>query len=161
MSRSQFQSRIFILRHAWLNLWDERMTTGRINQVTTFISPSSKMNTGATSNRLVKIFIIELNKRVHKCTKATRPPFVVGNRAPFAELSITQPNQNAHNQINGSKHTDKGSRQSPHNIAQMNVLLYWTESKLTPFQIFSWPHLLKHKTHCTAANRTRVSQSAT
>ena len=23
----------FILRHAWLNLWDERMTTGRINQV--------------------------------------------------------------------------------------------------------------------------------
>ena len=33
MSRSQFQSRRFILRHAWLNLWDERMTTGRINQV--------------------------------------------------------------------------------------------------------------------------------
>ena len=36
MSRSQFQSRIFILRHAWLNLWDERMTTGRINQVAIF-----------------------------------------------------------------------------------------------------------------------------
>ena len=35
MSRSQFQSKIFILRHAWLNLWDERMTTGRINQVAT------------------------------------------------------------------------------------------------------------------------------
>ncbi len=33
MSRSQFHSKIFILRHAWLNLWDERMTTGRINQV--------------------------------------------------------------------------------------------------------------------------------
>ena len=33
MSRSQFQSNIFILTHAWLNLWDERMTTGRINQV--------------------------------------------------------------------------------------------------------------------------------
>ena len=33
MSRSQFQSKRFILRHAWLNLWDERMTTGRINQV--------------------------------------------------------------------------------------------------------------------------------
>jgi hypothetical protein len=26
----------FILRHAWLNLWDKHMTTGRINQVTTF-----------------------------------------------------------------------------------------------------------------------------
>ena len=24
----------FILRHAWLNLWDKHMTTGRINQVT-------------------------------------------------------------------------------------------------------------------------------
>ena len=35
MSHSQFHSiESFILRHAWLNLWDERMTTGRINQIT-------------------------------------------------------------------------------------------------------------------------------
>ena len=27
------QYRAFILRHAWLNLWDKRMTTGRINQI--------------------------------------------------------------------------------------------------------------------------------
>ena len=40
MSRSQFQSKIFILRHAWLNLWDERMTTGRINQVAIHYIPS-------------------------------------------------------------------------------------------------------------------------
>ena len=34
MSHSQFHSiEAFILRHAWLNLWDERMTTGRINQI--------------------------------------------------------------------------------------------------------------------------------
>ena len=33
MSHSQFQSKGFILRLAWLSLWDERMTTGRINQV--------------------------------------------------------------------------------------------------------------------------------
>ena len=33
MSHSQFQSKWFILRRAWLSLWDERMTTGRINQV--------------------------------------------------------------------------------------------------------------------------------
>ena len=34
MSHSQFHStKSFILRHAWLNLWDERMTTGRINQI--------------------------------------------------------------------------------------------------------------------------------
>ena len=36
MSHSQFQSRIFILRRAWLNLWDERMTTDRINQVASY-----------------------------------------------------------------------------------------------------------------------------
>jgi hypothetical protein len=35
MSHSQFQSKRFILRRAWLSLWDERMTTGRINQVAT------------------------------------------------------------------------------------------------------------------------------
>ena len=34
MSRTQFHSiELFILRHAWLNLWDKRMTTGRINQI--------------------------------------------------------------------------------------------------------------------------------
>ena len=37
MSHSQFHStKLFILRHAWLNLWDKRMTTGRINQVNIF-----------------------------------------------------------------------------------------------------------------------------
>ena len=35
MSHSQFHSMLLlILRHAWLNLWDKHMTTGRINQVT-------------------------------------------------------------------------------------------------------------------------------
>ena len=29
---------MLILRHAWLNLWDERMTTGRINQVSIFLT---------------------------------------------------------------------------------------------------------------------------
>ena len=33
MSHSQFYCISFILRHAWLNLWDKHMTTGRINQV--------------------------------------------------------------------------------------------------------------------------------
>ena len=35
MSHSQFHSiKVFTLRHAWLNLWDKHMTTGRINQIT-------------------------------------------------------------------------------------------------------------------------------
>ena len=36
MSHSQFRRIILILTHAWLNLWDKHMTTGRINQITTF-----------------------------------------------------------------------------------------------------------------------------
>ena len=46
MSHSQFQSEIFILRRAWLNLWDERMTTGRINQVATFFPQCSTATLG-------------------------------------------------------------------------------------------------------------------
>ena len=47
MSHSQFHStNLFILRHAWLNLWDKHMTTGRINQVTTFpITDTTAMST--------------------------------------------------------------------------------------------------------------------
>ena len=42
MSCTQFHCiKMFILRHAWLNLWDKHMTTGRINQVTTFHSHKS------------------------------------------------------------------------------------------------------------------------
>ena len=41
MSHSQFHSiELFILTHAWLNLWDKRMTTGRINQVTRYLKYS-------------------------------------------------------------------------------------------------------------------------
>ncbi len=47
MSRSQFHSiKLFILRHAWLNLWDKHMTTGRINQVTFLSDPI--LHTAAT-----------------------------------------------------------------------------------------------------------------
>ena len=43
MSCTQFHSiKLFILRHAWLNLWDKHMTTGRINQVTFHRSVLSK-----------------------------------------------------------------------------------------------------------------------
>ena len=41
MSHSQFHCIPFILRHAWLNLWDKHMTTGRINQITILKRPQS------------------------------------------------------------------------------------------------------------------------
>ena len=46
MSRSQFSSKRVILRHAWLNLLDERMTTGRINQVAIFNSCKCQVQFG-------------------------------------------------------------------------------------------------------------------
>ena len=50
MSHSQFHSiELFILRHAWLNLWDKRMTTGRINQVTS--SPTKQLQTHCPSHK--------------------------------------------------------------------------------------------------------------
>ena len=43
MSHLQFHCiKVFILRHAWLNLWDKHMTTGRINQVTFFFSKRTR-----------------------------------------------------------------------------------------------------------------------
>ena len=55
MSHSQFHStNLFILRHAWLNLWDKHMTTGRINQVT--ISLCTEVNLYSTSTRITNAF---------------------------------------------------------------------------------------------------------
>ena len=39
MSHSRIYHIRLILRHAWLNLWDKHMTTGRINQVSIRNSP--------------------------------------------------------------------------------------------------------------------------
>ena len=55
MSRSQFHSiKLFILRHAWLNLWDKHMTTGRINQVT-FLSNKKQRPHWALTQRATSI----------------------------------------------------------------------------------------------------------
>ena len=52
MSRTQFHSiDSFILRHAWLNLWDKRMTTGRINQIAIALRTSLGRNTHTTARR--------------------------------------------------------------------------------------------------------------
>ena len=54
MSHSQFHSiDLFILRHAWLNLWDKHMTTGRINQVTIL---QRKLKERKKKNKNTKVF---------------------------------------------------------------------------------------------------------
>ena len=62
MSHSQFHStNLFILRHAWLNLWDKHMTTGRINQVTTIqMHICATSDTRTTRHFLQWVFITRL-----------------------------------------------------------------------------------------------------
>ena len=44
MSHPQFRSiRMLILRHAWLNLLDKHMTTGRINQITAIVQVEARL----------------------------------------------------------------------------------------------------------------------
>lgn len=52
MSHSQFHRLLLKLRHAWLNLWDKHMTTGRINQVT--ISERKVSHPGLNPTRSVR-----------------------------------------------------------------------------------------------------------
>ena len=84
MSHSQFQSRRFILRHAWLNLWDERMTTGRIDQVTMLLFSEWLIHTtdkhftvvvpsiSHPKNTFVVSLNLFLNKRLYDNTRGFR-----------------------------------------------------------------------------------------
>ena len=78
MSRSQFQSKRFILRHAWLNLWDERMTTGRINQVAIFprqvLEIPVPWGTEITSKRLARAFAPAIGLSWHRITSDCEAP---------------------------------------------------------------------------------------
>lgn len=69
MSHSQFHStNLFILRHAWLNLWDKHMTTGRINQVTISVCteksrrPSAQHRYSRQRHFLRWVFVTRLQK---------------------------------------------------------------------------------------------------
>ena len=62
MSHSQFHSiELFILRHAWLNLWDKHMTTGRINQVTILSDGIENLTFGLN----FQIHLFKINENVY------------------------------------------------------------------------------------------------
>ncbi len=50
MSPLQFHNKIFIVKHAWHNLWEGHMTTGRINQVA-FTNPRQISQNRSKSKR--------------------------------------------------------------------------------------------------------------
>ena len=62
MSRSQSRCMMLILRHAWLNLLDKHMTTGRINQVAVVVlvhdsgQEPSRPQWARPEPRLIRVF---------------------------------------------------------------------------------------------------------
>lgn len=74
MSHSQFHStKLFILRHAWLNLWDKHMTTGRINQVTLVKKKNRNKKMTDRSRALSKKYSILFFFVTRTTTKNCRP----------------------------------------------------------------------------------------
>ena len=73
MSRSQFHSiKLFILRHAWLNLWDKHMTTGRINQVTV-LSGYCRAHSQKTPRDVVHCTRTWQEPHTTSCTRGCKP----------------------------------------------------------------------------------------
>jgi len=71
MSRSQSRCMMLILRHAWLNLLDKHMTTGRINQVAVvvLVHDSGKRHHNSIA-RLIRVFD-KLNKSLSHKSKSS------------------------------------------------------------------------------------------
>ena len=80
MSHSQFHCIPFILRHAWLNLWDKHMTTGRINQITILKRPRGSRQVV----RFAKVW--EIAEAAHDACARRPPPDLC-----FRDLQPTRP----------------------------------------------------------------------
>jgi hypothetical protein len=93
MSRSQFYSiKLFILRHAWLNLWDKHMTTGRINQVNFLLA----RNCTVTEHNVKSWTELRGNKRSHiGCKLGRKSPA----HNPRRESSLTKSNNKLYSSV--------------------------------------------------------------
>ncbi len=127
MSHSQFQSTTFTLTHAWLNLWDERMTTGRINQIPIFQSFPD----------------FERNKSDSSCLFITSTPFSGRTTIPFHFATTTHTNHTL---------TSPKSTLAPQ-VLQSLLSIHTTPRKLFPsFEAHLTPQSRKHncpRTLCT------------
>ena len=73
MSHSQFHLNVAVLRHAWLNLWDKHMTTGRINQITIRNSVGPRI---LLPDTLVELNSINQFEQSNSTTDSISNPFV-------------------------------------------------------------------------------------
>ena len=69
MSRSQSRCMMLILRHAWLNLLDKHMTTGRINQVAVVLvyDSGSRLSDCKPDSGFFNRCVFEIRFQFHNC----------------------------------------------------------------------------------------------
>ena len=117
MSCTQFHGiKMFILRHAWLNLWDKHMTTGRINQVTfvrerweAFHTAECKLQRECDPVRMHSIPAIALptsvrfNRTVSLTTLLTSP--LMANMRMADRLGVLSVIQNTNHRVGTVSHT--------------------------------------------------------
>ena len=60
---------MLILRHAWLNLWDKHMTTGRINQVSVDNRPHSESTKESLESSIAGLFLTLLAHHSEKLAR--------------------------------------------------------------------------------------------
>ena len=77
MSHSQFHCILFIPRHAWLNLWDKHMTTGRINQITIRGLSHPLLDWAFSLHINIQTFSITRLNSLANVTYSRRRPFAV------------------------------------------------------------------------------------
>jgi hypothetical protein len=114
MSHSQFQSKRFILRRAWLSLWDERMTTGRINQVATVPRHTQALCAKYIRSAYpeAKIHFCKTNFIMHTTSQITYPP-IAPHRLVWYRWMDSVPMIHMHNSSKLYKFTHGSPRFSP------------------------------------------------
>jgi hypothetical protein len=113
MSHSQFHStNLFILRHAWLNLWDKHMTTGRINQVTTFqftkYSAASHLSWQEFISLILKISSISRSRRPRDWETTLFPDLTSFQMQCFLSFVTTKIMPFSENYLQSAKTLDHG-----------------------------------------------------
>ena len=93
---------MLILTHAWLNLWDKHMTTGRINQVTTDCdratwrrsrsNPRAFLNRHHTLHRVVFVNVFPVKRQESSLRRLVRPSEFPLSR----QFSFLFPHSNEH-----------------------------------------------------------------
>ncbi len=110
MSHLQFHCiKLFILRHAWLNLWDKHMTTGRINQVTLLSAMTPFQPATPRCNQSVEHHHSHTNSRSCWRVLLTKVKIVRTCRSTFPDSEILSTSHNVTNTKANSLSDQRGT----------------------------------------------------